>query len=83
MRHAPRQPLARPIWDKSRYYVDGFVGYRTKLFSEKIGAKFQVNVRNLGENGRLQPIGAYPDGRPHSFRIIDPQQFIFTATFDL
>ena len=73
----------RPIWDKSRYYVDAFIAYRTKMFNDKIGAKFQVNVRNLGENGRLQAIGAYPDGTRHSFRIVDPQQFIFTATFDL
>lgn len=73
---------SRPIWDKSRYYVDAFVSYRVKLFTKKVGAKFQLNVRNLGENGRLQPVGALPDGTPHTFRIIDPQQFVFSATFD-
>jgi outer membrane receptor protein involved in Fe transport len=73
----------RPVWDKSRYYVDAFVAYRVRLFSKKVATKFQLNVRNLGENGRLQPVGALPDGTPHTFRIIDPQQFIFTATFDL
>jgi len=45
---------------KGHYYVDAFIAYRTKLFSDKVGAKFQVNVRNLGENGRLQPVGALP-----------------------
>ena len=73
----------RPIWDKSHYYVDAFVSYRTKLFRNRVGATFQLNVRNLGEDGRLQPIGAFPDGTPNAYRIIDPQQFIFTATFDL
>ncbi len=73
----------RPIYDKSHYYVDAFVSYKTKLWRDKIGATFKVNVRNLGETGRLQPVGAFPDGSIHTFRIIDPQQFIFTASFDL
>ena len=72
-----------PIWEKARYYVDGFLKYRTKLWANKIGAEFQLNVRNIQENGRLQAIGAFPDGTPHSFRIVDPRQFILQATFDL
>jgi hypothetical protein len=73
----------RPIYDKSRAYFDGFVAYRTRLFSNRVGTTFQLNVRNIQEDGRLQPISAYPDGTPNGFRIIDPRQFIFTATFDL
>ena len=73
----------RPIWDKARLYVGAFVSYRTKLFRNKVGANFQVNVENIGENGRLQPIGAFPDGTPNAFRIVDPQKFIFSASFDL
>jgi hypothetical protein len=42
-----------------------------------------LNVRNLGENGRLQPIGAYPDGTPLAFRIIDPALYILSVKFDL
>src|SRR5262249_51856207 len=52
-----------PIWDKSHLYVDAFASYRTRLFADKVGATIQLNVRNLGENGRLQPIAAYPNGR--------------------
>jgi hypothetical protein len=74
---------SRPIWDKSHYYVDAFVAYRTKLFRNKIGATFQLNVRNLGENGRLQPVGAYPDGTPYAYRIIDPAVYIFQVKFEL
>ncbi len=73
----------RPIWDQEHYYVDAFVGYRTRLWRDKIGATFQLNVRNLQEDGRLQPINAGPDGEPNSFRIIAPRQFILSATFDL
>jgi outer membrane receptor protein involved in Fe transport len=71
-----------PVWDKSRYYVDVFASYRTKLF-KKIGTSFQLNVRNVGENGRLQPISAYPDGTPLAYRIIDPALYILQVKFDL
>ncbi len=74
---------SNPIWDKSRLYVNAFVSYRTKLYRNKIGATFQLNVENIGENGRLQPIGAFPDGTPNAYRIVDPQKFILTASFDL
>jgi hypothetical protein len=48
-----------------------------------VNASFQLNVRNLTEDGRLQAVKANPDGRPNVYRIIDPRQFIFSATFDL
>lgn len=75
--------INRPVWDKAHTYVDAFAGYRTRLWREKIGATFQLNVRNLQEGGRLQPINAGPDGEPNSYRIVSPRQFIFTATFEL
>jgi hypothetical protein len=73
----------RPIYDQGHIYVDGLIGYRTRLFSNKVGTTFQLNVRNLNEQGRLQPIAANPDGTPSAFRIIDPRKFILSATFDL
>jgi hypothetical protein len=33
--------------------------------------------------GRLQPLAVNPDGRPWAYRIIDPRQFVFSATFSL
>ena len=80
-----------PIYDKSNlgggvrgnYFFDAFVGYRRKLWANKVGATFQLNVRNLQEKGRLQPIAAFPDGTPSAYRIVDPRQFILSATFDL
>lgn len=70
----------RPIYGKANYYADLLVGYKTTVFG--IRTKFQLNVRNVLENGRLQAIGAYPDGAISAYRIIDPRQFIFNATFD-
>jgi outer membrane receptor protein involved in Fe transport len=73
----------RPIWDKSNLNIDAFFSYRTRLFSDKVGATFQFNVRNLNESGRLQPIAVDPDGTPSSYRIVAPRQFILSASFDL
>lgn len=72
-----------PIYDKAHSYVDLFVSYKTKLWSDKISATFKLNVKNLGETGRLQPVSAFPDGSISTYRIIDPQQFILSASFDL
>ena len=74
----------RPVYDKAHTYVDLLIGYRTKLFRDRVGATFQLNVRNVQENGaRLQPASALPDGTPNAYRIVDPRQFILSATFDL
>lgn len=73
----------RPIYDEAHTYIDAFVTYRTRLWRNKVGATFQLNARNIQESGRLQPIAAFPDGSISSYRIVDPRQFILTATFDL
>ena len=73
----------RPIYDKARAYFDAFVSYRTRMIGGKIPVTLRLNGRNLQESGRLQPIGAYPDGTPNAYRIVDPRQYILSATFDL
>jgi len=41
-------------------------------------------VKNVQESGgRLQATGAFFDGRPSTYRIVDPRQFILSASFDL
>lgn len=73
----------RPIYDSAHTYLDLFVTYKTKLWNDKVNARFQLNVRNLTESGGLRPVGAFPNGEIHTYRIIDPRQFILQATFDL
>lgn len=73
----------RPIYDKAHDYIDLFVSYKTKLWNDKVSATFNFNVKNLGQKIHLQPVNAFPDGTISTFRIVDPQQFIFTASFDL
>ncbi|MBC7368143.1 MAG: TonB-dependent receptor [Undibacterium sp.] len=85
---ATNQPITEldphnPVWDKAHWYFDAFLSYRTRLWKNRIGTTFQLNVRNLQEDGRLQAIGAFPDGKPNAYRIVDPRQFILSASFDL
>jgi hypothetical protein len=72
----------RPIYDKARYTVDLFASYNLRLFN-KVRARLQLNIKNVLEDGRLQPIAYNPDGQAWNYRIIDPRQFILSATFDL
>jgi len=71
----------RPIYDQDKTYTDLWVGYSRKLFSDKIGMKLQLNVVNAFESGGLQVVGVNYDGSPNAYRIVDPRQFILTATF--
>ncbi len=74
----------RPVYDKARDSLGVFARYRTKLFRDRVGASFQLNVNNVfKDGGHLQPTAVNPDGTPWRFRIIDPRQFIFSATFSL
>lgn len=75
--------VSRSVYDKGHIYADAGVSYRTKLWRNKVGANFQLNVRSINENGRLQPINALVTGEIYQYRIVSPRQFILTATFDL
>ncbi|MSU47922.1 MAG: TonB-dependent receptor [Opitutus sp.] len=74
----------KPIYSPAETFVDLFVGYNMKLFSDRVRARFQLNVKNVQENGGgLQPTQAFPDGTSLAYRIVDPRQFILSASFDL
>ncbi len=74
----------RPIYSPAETYIDLFASYRTRLFRDKVRANFQLNVKNVQESGGgLQATGAFFDGRAATYRIIDPRQFILSASFDL
>ena len=73
----------RPFYDKAVGHLDLNASYRTKLFGNRIGTTFQFNVKDATEGGHLQGYAINPDGKYWAYRIIDPRQFIFTASFDL
>ena len=73
----------KPIYDDPITGVDAFITYKTKLWNDKVHARFQLNVRNLTENGGLRPVGVFPNGEVHTYRITEPRQFILQATFEM
>jgi hypothetical protein len=74
----------RPIYSSADINIDLFISYRLKLFADKVRANCQLNVKNVQENGgRLQKTSAFFDGRASTYRIVDPRQFILSASFDL
>jgi hypothetical protein len=74
----------KPVYTPAETYIDLFVAYRTRLFGDRVRANFQLNARNVGEKGGgLLPIQVFPDGSPLAYRIIDPRQFILSASFEL
>ena len=73
----------KPVYGKAQKNVDLTFSYRTRLFNDRVATRFQLNVRNVTESGRLEGVAVNPDGLPYQWRIIDPRQFIFTMTFDL
>jgi outer membrane receptor protein involved in Fe transport len=73
----------QPVWQKGNTYVDLFTKYRLRFFHDKVQCTLQLNVNNVFESGHLQPVAVNPDGSPWAFRIVDPRQFILSASFDL
>lgn len=72
----------RPVYDKARAYFDFGVSYRTKIASDRIRLRVQLNVRNAFEGGRLQPIGALPNGEIYAYRIVDPRLVMLTTALE-
>lgn len=73
----------KPVYDDAQSNLDLSVSYRTRVFNDRIGVRFQLNVRNVTESGSLRGVAVNPDGQYWQYRIIDPRQFIFTTTFSL
>lgn len=73
----------KPIYDPSRFYYDASIGYKFRLFENKVRGSLQLNVQNVFEGGRLQAVGANPDGSIYAWRIVDPRRFVLSASFDL
>ena len=72
----------RAAYDPARSYFDFWTSYSTKIWKDKIRARFQVNLQNAFENGRLQVIAINPDGQPFNYRIINPRKWVLSSTFD-
>lgn len=76
-----RSDLSRPITVGSETHLDLWLSYTRQLFSERVGLKVQLNVRDALEEGGLLPVHFNLDGSAAAFRIVDPRQISLTTTF--
>ena len=74
--------LKRPIYTPAEDYVDLWISYTRKIFSDKVRMKVQLNVRDAFSKGGLVPILYNYDGTAAQHRIKDPAQWYVTTTFD-
>lgn len=75
----------RPVFDGTQFHADLWLSYTFKglpWVGDRVRTKLQLNVRDVFEEGGLEPIAINPDGTPTAFRIKDPRQIFLSATFD-
>lgn len=73
----------RPLFDKVRYSGSAFATYDFRMFSGRFKSSVQLNIQNMLEDGRLQPIAARTDGQAWAFRIVDPRVYQLTWNVEL
>ncbi len=70
----------KPVYSGEEFHVDLWASYKMEIMEGKADLKFQLNIRDVLEDGDLQPIAINPDGEKTAYRIVDPRQFFFTTT---
>lgn len=73
--------LEHPFTNGARYGVDAWIGYKIHL-KKRNELSFQLNIRDLTENGGYRPITANSDGTIAAYRIITPRSFFLTTRYE-
>ncbi|MFO1449029.1 MAG: hypothetical protein U1F61_12820 [Opitutaceae bacterium] len=74
--------IAHPYYAPTETDIDLFVGYRRKVWNNRVEWKAQLNVRNvvnLGED--LIGVTAQPDGSTATTRLAPERRWYLTNTF--
>ena len=74
--------VKHPYLGKAESNVDLWVGYRRKVFSDRVAWNVQLNLKNVGRGNQLIPVSTQPDGSIASVRISTPQTWTLTNTFE-
>lgn len=74
--------VSNPYYGPTDFKVDAWIGYRFhSIFKGKVRPDLQLNVRNVGDTGKLVPAAANPDGSIAGYWIGEGRTFSLTATF--
>lgn len=78
---APDSPTYAKYLGEANTLVDFKVGYRRKLFDDKINWSIQLNIRNLFDNDDILLTLADTSGAPKRYRFQEPREWVITSTF--
>lgn len=73
--------LGNPYTDDAIERVDLWVGYRTKIFGDRIDWRIQLNLRNIFSDGEVITTAVQPDGRARSVTWREGRTFNLRSTF--
>ncbi|RME70674.1 MAG: hypothetical protein D6781_05855 [Verrucomicrobia bacterium] len=74
--------LSNPFYGTSDLYGDLWFSYRTRMFDDKVGVKFQLNLYNfIGDDDPME-VTTNPDGQVAIIRAAPEKRWAFTTTFD-
>jgi hypothetical protein len=74
--------INNPYWSKDDLNVDAWVGYKRKIYRDKINWKVQLNMRNVVGSSQPIAITVQPDGSPAVTRIPPEKRIYLTNTFE-
>ncbi|MCH6256110.1 hypothetical protein MLD52_06090 [Puniceicoccaceae bacterium K14] len=74
--------IDNPYKDDGVTDIDAWFSYKTKLFNDKVNARFQLNIRNILDDDDLLPQVATSTGEVALYKVQTPRTFIFSTTFD-
>jgi hypothetical protein len=73
--------VSKPYFNVPAGYADFWVGYRRRIFSNKVGWKIQLNIRNVFADSEPVAVQAQPDGSIARVSIPVPRQFVLSNSF--
>lgn len=77
----PISDVFNPYFDDGHEFFDAWIGYRGKIFDDKVDWRIQLNIRNVFADGDPVPIQRQPDGSVARVSIPVPRQFVLSNTF--
>ena len=80
---APTQvsDLDNPYIGDAEFFADLWFGYRRQIMNGRVNWKAQLNLRNVGQNAELDPIGTHLDGTTALYRIVPETTWFVTNSF--
>ena len=74
--------LSRPYSDGAIERLDLWVGYKTKIFDDKVDWRLQLNLANALSSGEIITTVVQPDGTPRSVTWREGRTFRLRSTFE-